>query len=115
MSTRKGKIAETKAARYLRRHGYTILARNIRLGRGELDIVARQGDILAFIEVKQRKTREDGLLSMHEDKCSRVSSAAAAYVAQHKSLTQLQCRFDLIILTPGRIFSHIEHLQDVIR
>jgi len=115
VSTKKGRDAEEKAARHMHRHGYTVLDRNARGGRGELDIVARKAGVLAFVEVKYRPTREDGLLAVHTDKQERLRSAALAWLTRHPDLTQLQCRFDLIILTPGKWFPHIEHLQDVFR
>jgi putative endonuclease len=115
MSTAKGRQAEERAARFLRRRGYEILDRNVRLGRGEIDIIARHGDIIAFVEVKCRRNRDDALLAMHKDKCQRIRSAVLAYLAHHPSLAALQCRFDLIILTPGRWLARIEHFRDVLR
>lgn len=120
MSTRKGQKGEQRAVHYLQRHGFTILGRNLRLGRGELDIVARQGDLLVFVEVKTHKTVESALLAVHPDKCSRLLSAAQIWLAQHPDMTGLQCRFDLIIITP-RIGlpdwapPRIEHMEDIIR
>ncbi len=115
MSTQKGRDAEEKASRYLRWRGYHVLDRNARAGRGELDIVVRKADVLAFVEVKRRPNREDGLLAVHADKQTRLRSAATAWLARHPGLAQLQCRFDLIILTPGRWSPQIEHLRDVFR
>jgi len=120
MSTFKGRKGEEKAAAYLKRRGYRILGRNVRMGRGELDIIARRAELIAFIEVKTHKSREAGLLAVHADKCERLKSAANAWLGHHPELSGLQCRFDLIILTPGRgmgpiRFAHIEHLQDIIR
>ena len=118
MSTAKGQAGEERASRYLKRRGYKIVDRNVRAGRGELDIVARKGDLLVFVEVKSYRDREQGLLAVHEDKCERLRSAASAYLGSHSQLTTLQCRFDLIILTPsGGInpFPKVEHLQDVFR
>jgi putative endonuclease len=115
VSTEKGRKAENKAALYLRIRGYRILDRNARLGRGELDIVAVKNDILAFIEVKLRPDRDAGLLSVHADKQARLRSAATSWLVCHPAFQHLQCRFDLIILTPGKLRSRIEHLQDVFR
>ena len=115
MSTQIGRQAEDAASRYLARRGYEILSRNVRLGRGEIDIVARRQDILAFVEVKKRNSREEGMLAMHKDKCTRLVSATTAYIGCHPKLAQLQSRFDLIILTPGRLRTKIEHMQDVIQ
>jgi putative endonuclease len=55
-----GRAAEEAAARYLIRNGWTLLGRNVRIGRGELDLIARRGDVLAFVEVKARRTAEYG-------------------------------------------------------
>lgn len=115
MSTEKGRKAEDSAALYLRIRGHRILDRNARLGRGELDIVAVKNEILAFIEVKLRPDRDAGLLSVHADKQARLRSAARAWLASHPAFQHLQCRYDLIILTPGKFRSHIEYLQDVFR
>jgi len=115
MSTKKGRDAEEKAARHLKWRGYAVLDRNARAGRGELDIVVRKGDVLAFVEVKQRPNREDGLMAVHADKQQRLRSAASAWLGRHPQLARLQCRFDLIILTPGKFRARIEHLRDVFR
>ncbi|MDX8389407.1 MAG: YraN family protein [Mariprofundaceae bacterium] len=115
MSTRKGQKAEQKASTYLQRHGYEIIGRNIRLGRGELDIVARKGDVLTFIEVKRRPTREAALLSVHNHKQQRIVSAAKSFLAGSDHYAHLQCRFDLIMLTPGLLGDKVEHMEDVIQ
>ena len=120
MSTAKGRSGEDRACQYLQLRGYSILGRNLRLARGELDIVARRGDLLVFIEVKAHKSRESGLLAGSGDKCARLQSAALAWMGQHPEAAGLQCRFDLIILTPrlglpAWLPPHIEHMKDIIR
>ena len=55
-----GRAAEEAAARHLARDGWTLLGRNVRIGRGELDLIARRGPVLAFVEVKARRTAEYG-------------------------------------------------------
>jgi len=55
-----GRAAEEAAARYLIHDGWRLLGRNVRIGRGELDIVARRGPVLAFVEVKARRTHTCG-------------------------------------------------------
>jgi len=118
VSTEKGRKAEDAAERYLRRHGYDILDRNARGGRGELDIVAQADGILVFVEVKAHKNRDSSLEAVHADKCERLRSAALAWLAKHPKYTTLQCRFDLIILTPKQgliCWPKIEHLKDIFR
>jgi len=120
MSTARGRRGEERAARYLARHGYTILARNVRAASGELDIVARKDQLLAFVEVKTHRARESGLLAMTPDKCTRLRAAATAWLAGHPHLAGLQCRFDLIILSQGFglggwSITRIEHMPDIFR
>jgi len=119
MSTSLGRSGEDIAARYLSRRGFNIIARNIRLGRGELDIVAYCDELPMFVEVKMHKTRDSGLLDVNEDKCTRLYSAAEAWLAKHPQYTGLQCRFDLIIVTPRMglpswVPARIEHMKDII-
>jgi putative endonuclease len=59
-NVRLGRAAEEAAARYLEARGWRLLGRNVRVGRGELDIIARRGPVLAFVEVKARRTHTCG-------------------------------------------------------
>ncbi len=120
MSTKKGQSGEEHAAHYLQHRGYSILARNVRLGRGELDIIALRHELLIFVEVKAHKSRESALLALHPDKCSRLQSAAETWLSIHPDYSHLQCRFDLMILTPRIglprwVSPRIEHMEDIIR
>ena len=119
MSTALGRSGEDVAARFLSRHGFRVIDRNVRIGRGELDIVAVSDSLLLFVEVKSHKTRESGLLAVDEEKCARLYSAAEAWLARHTQYTDLQCRFDLMIVTPrmgllGLLPPRIEHMKDII-
>ncbi|MDP6406801.1 MAG: YraN family protein [Alphaproteobacteria bacterium] len=87
-----GRKAETLAHWLLRLKGYRILARRERTAAGELDIVARRGATLVFVEVKQRPT---------------VAQAAEAYLAANPGLAGLGARFDAILVAPGRLPVHI--------
>ncbi|MDQ6988253.1 MAG: YraN family protein [Mariprofundaceae bacterium] len=118
MSTKKGRQAEDAACLYLQKQNYTIIARNCRLGRGELDIVACKDDILAFVEVKGHQQRQASLLAMTNDKCQRLISAGQTWWGKYAAYQHLQCRFDLIVVTPRKVSflpAHIEHILDVIR
>jgi len=55
-----GRAAEAAAARYLQARGWALLGRNVRIGRGELDLIVRRGDVLAFVEVKARRSGSCG-------------------------------------------------------
>jgi len=120
MGTAAGNIGEDQAADYLHHRGYQILERNVRLGRGELDIIALCDELLTFVEVKAHKDRESALLAVSDDKCRRLKSAAAVWLSLHPAHAKRQCRFDLIIITPRLgwtmwLGSHIEHMEDIIR
>ncbi len=118
MSTQKGKKAEDASCAYLKKNGYKILERNKRLGRGELDIVALDDDVLVFVEVKAHQQRDASLWAMHPDKCERFVSAANVWLGLNQDYASYQCRFDLMIVTPRKVAwfpHHIEHMLDVIR
>jgi len=120
VSTKKGQSGEQHAVHYLQHRGYKVLARNVRLGRGELDIIARRGDLVIFVEVKAHKSRQSALLALHPDKCARLQSAAETWLSINSDYSHLQCRFDLMILTPRIglprwVSPHIEHMEDIIR
>ena len=73
-----GRAAEEAAARYLIRDGWTLLGRNVRIGRGELDLIARRGAVLAFVEVKARHsaaygTPEDAVDARKRRKVARLA------------------------------------------
>lgn len=94
---RRAKAGEEAAERALRDAGYEILEQNWRCPHGELDLVARQGDVLCFVEVKA--VRGDGAGSPFEKvtraKQRQVARAAAAYL-QEKALGEPWCRFDVV-------------------
>ncbi|MDQ6992489.1 MAG: YraN family protein [Mariprofundus sp.] len=120
MSTNAGNIGESQACRYLEHRGHQIIARNVRLGRGELDIISMHKELLLFIEVKAHNSRESALLAVDKKKCARLRSAAEMWLSLHADYSHRQCRFDLIIITPRVgwmmwLGPHIEHMEDIIR
>lgn len=102
MNTReKGKEYEDLAAAYLEEKGYEILERNFRCRAGEIDLVARQGACLVFVEVKYRKTGGFGEASLAVDRTKqrRLSRAAAVYLLEKGFSPETPCRFDVISVT----------------
>lgn len=93
------------AAEVLRRRGWRILARNYRCPLGELDLVALDGDVVVFVEVKTRRGSRAGsaLEAVGPGKRRRLLRLARYFLAVH-GLTGRDCRFDVICLTvvPGR-------------
>lgn len=76
-------------------------------GLGEIDIVARRGNVLAFIEVKARTSAADALASITAQQRERIQSAAAAFLAAHPSYADCNVRFDAMIAGAGLWPQHI--------
>ena len=95
--TRLGDLGEDEACRELRRRGYAILARRYRTRHGELDIIARDGDVLVFVEVKTRSSGAFGgpLDAVTSDKQRRLIRMALEYIGRSR-LTAVACRFDVV-------------------
>ncbi len=109
-----GQAAELQAERYLRRKGYRILDRNVRSPLGELDLVARSGQVLVFVEVKARRTSALGGAAYAVDgrKQAKLVRLAAQYLAQRKLSNRL-CRFDVVLCREGMDGpAHIEHIEN---
>ena len=95
-----GNIGERAAARYLRKHGCRILARNHHCGKNELDIVARDGAYIAFVEVKaltfESPEAADRRPALAVDMAKRRRTVDAARAYLHKYPTKLFPRLDVI-------------------
>jgi putative endonuclease len=98
-----GQRAEELAAGFLRRQGLAILMRNYRCRVGELDIVAREGDVLVVAEVRTRADDSYGgaAASVDRRKQVRLTRAAARLLQQRRDLAQLPVRFDVIVVRGG--------------
>lgn len=96
-----GISGEALAYWYLRRQGYTVIARNYRVAqpRGEIDLIGWDGDILAFVEVKTRTTATGGPPERTVDagKQELLQRAARHYLSRRR-LTNVSCRFDVVAL-----------------
>jgi putative endonuclease len=92
-----GRIGEDLACRELERRGYAIVARRYRRRGGELDIIARDGATLVFVEVKTRDGREFGgaAEAVTGLKRHRMVQLALDYLVRHR-LTNCSCRFDVV-------------------
>jgi putative endonuclease len=99
-----GASAETRAAEALIAAGYEILERNFRCKGGELDIVAREGDILVFVEVRSRDDGAHGhaaeMVSLH--KRAQVTRVARIYLEARTPCFD-ECRFDVVAVTAEQI------------
>jgi putative endonuclease len=106
-----GAAYEDMAARYLAKHGYTILERNYHDRYGELDLVAEKDGWLVVVEVKYRSgTRYGGPLeAVTPQKQRRICRATMGYYAAHGYGEDHSCRFDVIGITGDGTIQHIEN------
>ncbi len=97
-----GTFYEEAAVRYLKDQGYEILCRNFSCRQGEIDIVAREGEYLCFVEVKYRSTEGfgDGLAAVDRKKQQRISRTALYYLTKQGYGMETPCRFDVVGITP---------------
>ena len=102
-----GVFAEHLSCWRLRLAGYRILQRGYRAATGEIDIIARRGKILAFIEVKARGDRVDAAHALGAAQRRRIERTAAAYLAGHREFSSFDARFDLIVVCPWRWPEHL--------
>ena len=99
-----GARGEAKAARYLCLQGYRILDRNVKLGRYEIDLIAQEGDTIAFVEVKTR-SKDDGIapeVQVNHEKQRRIIAAARIYISQRPDAENYY-RFDIVsVILPSK-------------
>jgi len=105
----RGRRAENIAAWWMRLHGWSILAKRARVTGGEVDLVARRGHTLAFIEVKQRATEEAAAWSLDQYRLRRVAVAAEQLALRYLRPGDI-IRIDVITLVPGRLPRHLANV-----
>jgi putative endonuclease len=108
-----GKEGEEIAVNYLEGKGYEILARNYRLKRWEIDIIAKEKEVYIFVEVKSRSSSdfgfpEDFLTPQQE---GRIRSAAIYYLVE-QNIVPKDIRFDIISVLANEKNTEIEHFED---
>jgi putative endonuclease len=106
-SERQGRWAEQAAEWWLRLKGYSILDRRYRTPLGEIDLVARRGRRLAFVEVKLRPTHDEAIEAITPQLRDRVSAAADLWQQRHDREGTLEPAFDVVVVTPGRWPCHL--------
>jgi len=98
----RGKLFEEKAERLLQCHGLSILERNYSARTGEIDIIATEGDVLVFVEVRARSHQRFGgaANSVDKRKQKRIILTAQHYLQRHSQVKNRCCRFDVITFEP---------------
>lgn len=108
-----GKIGEIIAAKHLEAKGFKIIAKNYKNKIGEIDLIAKDGDYLVFVEVKTRLSAAFGnpVEAVNFYKQRKIRQVALAYLKQHKLLEQ-NCRFDVVSIigqADDCVITHIEN------
>jgi len=108
-----GAAGEEIAARYLARAGWRIVDRNVRYREGEIDLIAERGGVLAFVEVKTRRSRAYGTPgeAVTFAKASRIRRLAMRYLAERRPRAQ-GIRFDVVELARAGDAFTVTHLED---
>ena len=104
---RTGISAESRAAAYLMAKGYRILARRYRTPHGEIDIVARRRNLIAFVEVKARATLDDAAFAVTPRQQQRIIDAAQGWLVAHPEHAEFELRFDAMLIAPKRLPRHV--------
>lgn len=102
-----GRRAETAAALWLQLKGYRILDRRARMPACEIDLVARKGRTVVFIEVKARRTMTMALEAVTPQLRTRLEQAANQWTSRRGGMQDLLWRFDIVMLAPGRLPRHM--------
>ena len=105
-----GRMAEVVAVAHLVAKGYRIAARNWRTASGEVDIIARSGDLVVFVEVKARETEAAAIDAVSRASQRRIEAAGRDWIMQQPDGGRLSWRNDLIAV---RRWGRPKHFEDV--
>jgi putative endonuclease len=103
-----GRRGETYAAAWLERRGWEVLAKRVKTKAGEVDLIARRPGLVAFVEVKVRKTAAELDHAIDEHRLARVAAAAELLMAEYAQAGD-DIRVDVMLLAPGCLPRVIEN------
>ena len=106
---RRGHRGEWLAALALMGKGYRIVARRYRTRLGEIDLIARKGDLVAIVEVKARPTLAQAMEAVGSLSERRIEGAADMWLARQPDYARLSIRFDMVAVLPWRWPVHVEN------
>lgn len=109
---RKGRRAESLVVLVLRLKGYRIISRREKTPKGELDIIARRGRVLVFVEVKARRDFAEGIQSVSYRQIKRIIAAAQYWRGTRENYQNFVCRFDIILVKPYLLIKHVKNAFD---
>ena len=106
---RRGHRSEWLAALALMLKGYRIVARRYRTKLGEIDLIARRGDLVIMVEVKARPTLLEAMEAIGRESERRIEGAADLWLTRQKDYGRLSMRFDMVAVLPRRWPVHVEN------
>lgn len=105
----KGLRAELLSKLWLWTFGYSILEQRYKTPMGEIDLIARKGKHIAFIEIKYRQTFEEAAYSITDHQKKRINKAALLWLAKEEQLGFDSLSFDVILVSPWKLPHHIKN------
>lgn len=105
---RLGRRSELLAAAALIAKGYRIVARRYRTKLGEIDLIARRGDLVLIVEVKARPTLAEAMEAIAFESERRIEGAADLWLVRQRDHDRLSLRFDMVAVLPWRWPVHVE-------
>jgi putative endonuclease len=105
---RRGHRGEWLAALALMLKGYRIVARRFRTKAGEIDLIARRGDLVLIVEVKARPTLAEAMDAIGAMSERRIEAAADVWLTRQRDSARLSMRFDMVAVLPRRWPIHVE-------
>jgi putative endonuclease len=107
---RRGQRGEWLAAAALMAKGFRILARRYRTKLGEIDLIARRGDLVLIVEVKARRTLMEAMDAVAYASERRIEGAADLWLSRQPDYGRLSVRFDMVAVLPWRWPVHVENI-----
>ena len=107
---RRGHSSEWIAAAALMLKGFRIVARRYRTKLGEIDLIARRGDLVLIVEVKARKTLVEAMEAIARESERRIEGAADLWLTRQPDYARLSMRFDMVAVLPWRWPVHVENI-----
>lgn len=104
-----GRRAESIAAGWLRLHGWRIMAQRVRTPRGEVDLIAKRGSLVAFVEVKARTKAKDLETAIDHHRLKRVAAAAEILYPEYCKNGE-DAQIDVILVAPRRLPTHLTNV-----
>ena len=106
---RRGHVAEWLAAGALMAKGFRIVALRHRTKLGEIDLIARRGDLVLIVEVKARRTLIEAMEAVARTSERRIEAAADLWLSRQPDFGRLSVRFDMVAVLPWRWPMHVEN------